>query len=163
MRTFGFACSLKKKSFSMWQCNWLPKRCKILENKRKQEHLVSVLKHRYHKGTNIWHFKRYPATTTNNIIWICKYCIWWAYIYVYSQSITTNIICPNNFLCKTVLACSCWDTCSCLLCQMIGRTAECIIIVTSRLSYPVCTNDEEASWKTNSDTDDWCPLLDAHS
>lgn len=80
-------------------------------------------------------------------------------IYVYSRSTNTKIIHPDNLLCKTVLSCSCWDTCSCLLCQMIGRTAECIIIVTSLLSYPVYTNDEEAFRKTNSDTDDWCFTL----
>lgn len=68
-----------------------------------------------------------------------KWFIWCVYI-----SYTVYIICPHSSLCTAALACSCWDTCSCLLCQMIGHTVECVIIVTSRLSCPVHTNDEEA-------------------
>lgn len=48
----------------------------------------------------------------------------------------------------------CWDTYSCLLCQMIGRTAECIIIVTSPLSCPMYTDGEEAFTKTNTGIDE---------
>lgn len=75
------------------------------------------------------------------MIWLCKYCSYSEFDLRPQTRARLQISFPSNrSLCKTVLACSCWDTCSCPLCQMIGHTAECIIIVTSRLSCPVYTD-----------------------
>lgn len=49
--------------------------------------------------------------------------------------------------------------CSCPLCQMIGHTAECIIIVTSRLSCPVYTDGTRSTERKQAVT----VMTDAHS